>query len=244
LNAATNTTLLANAYDDAVQALADRVPDRMQSDGDSVRRGAILTLPARLIDLRSRIVRLLDGVFGAHAPANVRLRGFYLTSGVQQGTPFDRLIGDLSTSLGRTTRPQSQGARTFFVNRLFKDVIFAEAGLAGPDMKRRKRDRATRAIALGIIGVLTALGLGALAWSFVNNQGGQDETATAAAGLADKVGGLDAGDRVAISARLDEIVPLLDAPRRPHVALVLARPAPLTRAPVDPRARRVSACGC
>lgn len=211
LNAATNTALLANAYDDAVQALADRVPDRMQSDGDSVRRGAILTLPARLIDLRSRIVRLLDGVFGAHAPANVRLRGFYLTSGVQQGTPFDRLIGDLSNSLGRTTRPQSQGARTFFVNRLFKDVIFAEAGLAGPDMKRRKRDRATRAIALGIIGLLTALGLGALAWSFINNQGGQDETATAAAGLADTVTGLDPGDRVATSARLDEIVPLLDA---------------------------------
>ena len=211
LTARPDTALLANAYDEAVQALADRVPDRLQSDGDAVRRGAILTLPARLIDLRSRVVRLLDGVFGAYAPANVRLRGFYLTSGVQQGTPFDRLIGDLSASLGRTTRPQSQGARTFFVNRLFKDVIFAEAGLAGPDMKRRQRDRATRAIALAIVGILTALGLGALTWSFVNNKGGQDATATAAGGLADTVAGIDPADRVATTARLDEIVPLLDA---------------------------------
>jgi type VI secretion system protein ImpL len=210
LTARPNEALLANAYDDAVQALADRVPDRLQSDGDATRRGAILTLPARLIDLRSRVIRLLDGVFGAYAPANMRLRGFYLTSGVQQGTPFDRLIGDLSASLGRTSRPQSQGARTFFVNRLFKDVIFAEAGLAGPDPKRRQRDRLTRVAAIAIVGLLTVLGLGALAWSFVNNRGGQDATAAAAAGLADATQGIDAGDRVAAAARLDEIVPLLD----------------------------------
>ena len=211
LNARIETGLLANAYDDAIQALADRVPDRLQADGDAVRRGAILTLPARLIDLRSRCVRLVDGVFGVgNAPTNMRLRGFYLTSGVQQGTPFDRLIGDLSNSLGRTTRPQSQTARAFFVNRLFKDVIFAEAGLAGPDAGRRKRDRLTRLAAISIVGLLTVLGLGALAWSFVNNRGGQDATADAAGALAAMVQGTDPGDRVAASARLDDIVPLLD----------------------------------
>ncbi|KAB7648275.1 type VI secretion system membrane subunit TssM [Polymorphobacter fuscus] len=212
LTAAPDTALLANAYDDAVQALADRVPDRLQSDGDAVRRGAILTLPARLIDLRGRVVRLLDGVFGAGhaAPANMRLRGFYLTSGVQQGTPFDRLIGDLSTSLGRTSRPQSQGARTFFVNRLFKDVIFAEAGLAGPDPKRRRRDRMTRIATFAVIGLMTVAGLAALFWSFVNNRAGQDATAAAAASLAQTAQGLDAGDRVAVTAPLDEVLPLLD----------------------------------
>ena len=220
LSARIDTGLLANAYDDAIQALADRVPDRLQADGDAVRRGAILTLPARLIDLRSRCVRLVDGVFGSagaptragggNAPTNMRLRGFYLTSGVQQGTPFDRLIGDLSNSLGRTTRPQSQTARAFFVNRLFKDVIFAEAGLAGPDAARRKRDRLTRIAAIAIVGVLTVLGLGALAWSFVNNRGGQDATAEAATALTANVQGTDTGDRVVAAARLDEIVPLLD----------------------------------
>ncbi|MBC7504928.1 MAG: type VI secretion system membrane subunit TssM, partial [Sandarakinorhabdus sp.] len=211
LTATPNTALLANAYDDAIQALADRVPDRLQSDGDAVRRGAILTLPARLIDLRSRVVRLLDGVFGtSSAPAHMRLRGFYITSGVQQGTPFDRLIGDLSKSLGKTARPQSQSARTFFVNRLFKDVIFAEAGLAGPDPKRRQRDRLTRVAAIAIVAFFTVLGLGALAWSFANNRGGQDATAIAAADLGTTAQGLDAGDRVALSARLDEVVPLLD----------------------------------
>ena len=211
LGARVDTSLLANAYDDAIQALADRVPDRLQADGDAVRRGAILTLPARLIDLRSRCVRLVDGVFSVgNAPTNMRLRGFYLTSGVQQGTPFDRLIGDLSNSLGRTTRPQSQTARAFFVNRLFKDVIFAEAGLAGPDAARRKRDRLTQIAAISVVGVLTMLGLGALAWSFVNNRGGQDATAEAATALTANVKSTDPGDRVAATARLDEIVPLLD----------------------------------
>jgi type VI secretion system protein ImpL len=206
--------LLANAYDDAVQALADRIPDRLQADGDSVRRGAILTLPARLIDLRSRVVRLLDGVFGDSAgksrPANALLRGFYLTSGVQQGTPFDRLIGDLSSSLGRAVRPQSQTARTFFVNRLFKDVIFAEAGLAGPDAGRRRRDRLLQSGAVAVIALVTMLSSGALAWSFVNNRGGQDSTAATAATLVDAGSTIDGGDRVAQSANLTEIVALLD----------------------------------
>ena len=210
LTAVPTTALLANAYDDTIQALADRVPDRLQTDGDAVRRGAILTLPARLIDLRSRVVRLLDGVFGANAPKHMRLRGFYITSGVQQGTPFDRLIGDLSKSLGRTGRPQSQSARTFFVNRLFKDVIFAEAGLAGPDPKRRQRDQMTRVAALSVIALLTVAGLAALAWSFVNNRGGQDATTLAATDLGSAAKALDANDTVALGVHLDEVIPLLD----------------------------------
>lgn len=209
---------LAAGYDDAVQALADRLPARLQAETDPVRRGAALTLPARFIDLRPRLIRLLDGVFGSGATATphaaaARLRGFYFTSGVQQGTPFDRLLGSLAGSIGQGQRARAGTPRAFFVNRLLAEVIIPEAGLAGPDMARRKR---LRNLQLGVAGAggVAALALaGALVWSFVNNRAGQDATLVTAETLKGAEAGLDPGDRVALSASLAEPLDLLDALR-------------------------------
>ncbi|MEI6486835.1 MAG: type VI secretion system membrane subunit TssM [Sphingomonadales bacterium] len=209
---------LAAGYDNAVQALADRLPNRLQSEGDPVRRGAAFTLPARFIDLRARLIRLLDGVFGAGASATpgaaqARLRGFYFTSGVQQGTPFDRLLGSLSASIGQGQRARPSNPRAFFVNRLLADVIIPEAGLAGPDMARRKRNRALQ-LAMAAGGTVVALGfVVALIVSFLGNRSGQDATLASADQIKAAQAALDPGDRVALSASLAEPLDLLDALR-------------------------------
>ncbi|WP_156256982.1 type VI secretion system membrane subunit TssM, partial [Sandarakinorhabdus oryzae] len=209
---------LAAGYDDAVQALADRLPNRLQNEGDPVRRGAAFTLPARFIDLRARLIRLLDGVFGEGATktphaAAARLRGFYFTSGVQQGTPFDRLLGSLSATIGQGQRARPSNPRAFFVNRLLAEVIIPEAGLAGPDMARRKRNRVLQLAAAGAGGVV-ALGLaGALVYSFINNRGGQDATLASAEAIKGGQTALDPGDRVSLSASLAEPLDVLDALR-------------------------------
>ena len=216
---------LAAGYDDVVQALADRLPARLQAETDPVRRGAALTFPARFIDLRARIVRLLDGVFGAGAAqagataggtrdsGGARLRGFYFTSGVQQGTPFDRLLGDLAGTLGTGARARPSSPRAFFVNKLLADVVIAEAGLAGPNAARRRRDRTLKLAAAIGGGVLGLLLLVALVWSYLANSKGQDATLSAATDLATSSKGLDAGDRVSLGASAAEPLDLLDALR-------------------------------
>ena len=212
---------LAGGYDDVVQALSDRLPARLQAETDPIRRGAALTFPARFIDLRARIVRLLDGVFGAGAAqagttagANgARLRGFYFTSGVQQGTPFDRLLGDLAGTLGTGQRARPSSPRAFFVNKLLSDVVIAEAGLAGPNAARRRRDRNLKLGAAIAGGVLVLLLLVALIWSYLANSRGQDATLATASDLAATSKGLDAGDRVSLGASLAEPLDLLDALR-------------------------------
>ena len=214
LGARADEAELAAGFDAVAQALADRVPQRLQGETDTIRRGAALNFPARIIELRARAVRLLDGIFGGAAGnAPGRLRGFYLTSGVQQGTPFDRLLGGMAATLGRSVRAKSSSPRAFFVNRLLKDVMIAEAGLAGGDAGRRGRERRMQTAAYAAMGVLAALLLGAWVWSLVSNMGGQRRTALAAAEIAESTRSLDAGDRVSPSASPAEVLDLLDALR-------------------------------
>lgn len=204
---------LAAGYDEVTQALADRVPQRLQEEGDPVRRGAALTFPARVADLRARAVRLMDGVFGAESggrAGTVALRGFYFTSGVQQGTPVDRLLGAMASTLGRATRARPGNPRAFFVNRLFKDVIVGEAGLAGGDATRLGRDRRLRIGSLAALGLLAAVLLAGWTWSLFANRAGQRETAEEAARIAEMTRNLDPGDRVSTSAGPADVLDLLD----------------------------------
>ncbi|WP_374945107.1 type VI secretion system membrane subunit TssM [Sphingomonas sp.] len=203
---------LTAGFDAVAQALADRVPRRLQTETDTVRRGAALNFPARIIELRARAVRLLDGIFGG-GTAPGKLRGFYLTSGVQQGTPFDRLLGGMAATLGRSVRAKPSTPRAFFVNRLLKDVMIAEAGLAGGDAGRQGRERRAQTAAFAAIGVIAVLLLGAWIWSLFANMGGQRATALAATQIAESTRALDAGDRVSTSAGTAEVLDLLDSLR-------------------------------
>ncbi len=210
---------LAAGFDAVTQALADRVPQRLQGETDTIRRGAALNYPARMIELRARGVRLLDGIFGSGAQAGkgggtgVNLRGFYLTSGVQQGTPFDRLLGGMAAMLGRGVRARAGTPRAFFVNRLLKDVVIAEAGLATGNAARRGRERRWQTAAFAVLGVIAVLLLAAWIWSLIANMAGQRQTVLAAGEIAQGARGIDTGDRVSPSAAVTEPLDMLDALR-------------------------------
>ena len=64
----------------------------------------------------------------------ILLRGVYFTSGTQEGTPIDRLLGAIgrrfARGAGRGDAPAGRG-KAYFIERLLKDVLFAESGLAG-----------------------------------------------------------------------------------------------------------------
>ena len=77
-----------------MDAVADRTSKRLQDDLDARRRGLIVGFPSQSPPCARGVVRFIDGAFPARAPsAGPALRGFYFTSGVQQGTPMDRLLG-------------------------------------------------------------------------------------------------------------------------------------------------------
>ena len=141
------------------------LPARLQDTRDLQRRAAIYRFPQQFRVSGPLIIRFLEAAFGGPAPAEApMLRGVYFTSGTQEGSPIDRVLGTLARSfnLERKVQPPAGGAgRSYFLKRLLHEVVFGESGLAGLDRALEGRQRRARmaayaslaalAVALGII---------------------------------------------------------------------------------------------
>ncbi len=183
-----STFLLADAgldgdiierFDEEYDALMERINARllfnMQNERDPGRRALIFGFPTQMESLEESISQFLQEAFKPNRfQEPPLLRGVYLTSGTQEGTPIDRLMGTLAQSFGldRTTLPSFSGTgRSYFINNLFSRVIFPEANLVGTDHKVELRRRWIRRAAFA--GTLLASAGLLLGWitSFTKNQG-------------------------------------------------------------------------
>jgi type VI secretion system protein ImpL len=97
------------------------------------------------------------------------LRGVYLTSGTQQGTPIDRLTGVLSRGFGIDQRhapslqPPAHG-RSYFLTQLLRDVVFGEAMLVSESVGSAQRRRLWLASGYATLGLAVLAG-GAALWA-------------------------------------------------------------------------------
>jgi type VI secretion system protein ImpL len=101
------------------------------------------------------------------------LRGVYLTSGTQEGTPIDRMMAAVARTFGLdAAQVHAPGAqqRTFFVERLLKDVLFRESGFAGTNPKLERQKILLQAASyLGVL-VVTVLLLAGFVDSYGRNR--------------------------------------------------------------------------
>ena len=117
-----------------VERLNTRLFDRMQAERNAERRALIALFPGQVASLEPLLLDFLQAAFGGtHDNPAAMLRGVYFTSGTQEGTPIDRLTGTLARALGvdqtRTQSLQPVQGRSYFLERLLKEVIFGEAML-------------------------------------------------------------------------------------------------------------------
>jgi type VI secretion system protein ImpL len=155
--------------------LNTRILDRLHGERDRTRRAAILSFPQQLGALREITRQFVEGVFTGHQYGSpLLLRGAYFTSGTQEGTPIDRMMGAVARTFGldasRLHVPGAQ-SRTFFVERLLKDVLFKESGFAGTDPKLERQKILLQAASyIGVLLVCALLVFG-LASSYRRNGG-------------------------------------------------------------------------
>jgi type VI secretion system protein ImpL len=125
------------------QRLHARVTELLQNERDLKRRDLIYGFPRQFASLRPLTERFITEVFQpSRFETPAMLRGVYFTSGTQEGTPIDRLMGALAGTFGiaREAVARFSGAgRSYFLSRLFKEVVFREAALAGTDLKAQSR---------------------------------------------------------------------------------------------------------
>ncbi|MBK1705548.1 hypothetical protein CKO40_13550 [Halochromatium glycolicum] len=126
-----------------IQRLNDRLNLRLISERDHQRRALILAFPQQVAALKQPLQRFITDVFhGSRFERPVMLRGVYLSSGTQEGTPIDRIMGSMAAAIGleRSAGGAGQG-RSYFITDLLRKVIFRESQLAGSD-RRAERLRA------------------------------------------------------------------------------------------------------
>ncbi len=182
-----DTSVLAAEFDALAQRLVDGMIDRLQMERDVTRRARIYGFPQQFGALRQVLQEYIDHVFSpSHFEAHPMLRGVYFISGTQEGTPIDRMLGVLARTyrLERAVLPPNYATgKSFFLERLLREVVFGESELGGTDLKwERRRSRLALAgyAALGLVAVGL---LGVWGRSYVGNRQYVDEVATRVAGV-------------------------------------------------------------
>jgi type VI secretion system protein ImpL len=133
------------------------LPARLQEERDLQRRAAIYRFPQQFCVSGPLIARFLEAAFGASRTQPL-VRGVYFTSGTQEGSPIDRVLGTLARTfnLERKVQPPAPGTgKSYFLRRLLREVIFSEAGLAGVDAREERRRRVALAATVAAMGVGT-----------------------------------------------------------------------------------------
>jgi type VI secretion system protein ImpL len=209
---------LARAFDAMGQAVADRQAKRLHDEGDGARRALLLGFPSQLQSLRARLMRFLEGAFASGDEPTGQLRGFYLTSGVQQGAPLDRILAGMAEVYDRPVQAMpgaGTSGRAYFLNRLLTEVMFPEAGLVTADPKARARRRSQLVGAFAAVAAVAVLTLGLWSVSYARNRGFQSDllAKTDAAVAQLRESGADLKQVRDGDADLRETLPALDALR-------------------------------
>ncbi|UVK44044.1 type VI secretion system membrane subunit TssM [Mesorhizobium sp. AR07] len=168
-------------FDALAKRLADEIADRLQEEADPVTRISIFGFPAQFGALRGRIASFVTSLFDpTRSQVNVSLRGLYFSSGTQEGTPIDQVLGAIGRNFGGNSRPHLSGTgKSFFLHDLLTDVIFAESGWVSYDKSAARRAAIARFGGLGAIALIAAAVLGTLALSFAANRSLIASTTTA-----------------------------------------------------------------
>ncbi len=199
-----------------LQSLAERLDQRLltrlEQEREPGKRALLFSFPRQFDALAETVEQLIQDVF---APSRLEihplLRGVYFTSGTQTGTPIDRILGALAGSFGVARKgplPFKGTGKSFFLTRLLRDLVFAEAGLAGlnPRLERRRRWLRWGAYA-GVLAILVLVGM---AWttSFSRNHAYVEAVAQSLIEIEARIDALPVEER-----NLLGVLPLLDAAR-------------------------------
>ncbi|MDG0023202.1 type VI secretion system membrane subunit TssM [Trinickia sp. Y13] len=164
------------------QRLNEALPELLSAEADPSRRHLIYSLPQQFAGLKDVLGQFVAQVF-SHSKFDSMplLRGIYLTSGTQEGTVFDRVMGGIKRFLRIDPAPPAAQAvasgRSFFLKMLLQDLIFKEASLAGTDLRWRLRRRLLTLAGYAAVVLLSCVLLIAWLGSYWRNRAYVDEVA-------------------------------------------------------------------
>jgi len=169
---------------DLVSRLERRLPFKLGAERANSRRCRIYGFPHEFASMATVLRSFLGEVFTVNRyEAQPLLRGVYFTSGTQEGTPFDRLLGAMGRSFAlapSAQAPMSGQSKAFFIHKVLSEIIFPEQNLVGKNTRLERQMAAIRLAAVAAMLLVTA-GLSAYWLYGLNTSLAQVKLANAAA---------------------------------------------------------------
>ena len=136
-------------FDVLLQKLHARALTRCVLERSRESRERLFQFPLEFSALKKNLADLVEVTFKPNSFQNTPiLRGFYFTSGTQEGRPMERVLGRMSAAMG--IRPDQQAAqqahvaatsesKSYFLHDLFMNVIFPDGNIATRSATEEKR---------------------------------------------------------------------------------------------------------
>ena len=170
-------------FDALVHRLNEEMTDRLQEEATPTARVMLYGFPAQVAALKRQTIDFLTRIFEpTRYHVNATLRGFYITSGTQQGTPIDQMIGALAKSFGThevSDLSLSGAGKSYFLTDLIKKVIIGEAGWVSTNMAAIRRAFIIKSAAYVALGAVSLLLVGGWVTSYARNSALIRDTQTA-----------------------------------------------------------------
>ena len=160
-------------FDLLLERANNRMIERIHAEPDIQRRNLIFGFPAQIAGLKEPASQFLTEIFRPNRfEERPLLRGVYFTSGTQEGTPIDRIMGAMAATFGlerQRLASLSNTGRSYFLTRLLRGVVFPEASVVSINRREERRRIWTQRIALAA-SLLIVLGMSAVwANSYLKN---------------------------------------------------------------------------
>ena len=140
-------------FDDEFEGLRKQIHaralKRLATERNREAREKIYQFPLEFAGVKRNLSELIAAAFAVNAfQGTPILRGFYFTSGTQEGRPLDRVLGRMGQAMG--IRPPEQVAqqvvesKSYFLHDVFMNVVFPDGSIAARSASEIRRQRLMR----------------------------------------------------------------------------------------------------
>ncbi|HVK64847.1 MAG TPA: type VI secretion system membrane subunit TssM [Polyangium sp.] len=154
--------LFEREFDTLVQKVHARSLKRLAQERNREARERIYQFPLEFAGIKRNLTELVQTIFAVNAFQGTPLfRGFYFTSGTQEGRPLDRVLARMGHAMGirppETAAQQVTESKSYFLHDVFMNVVFPDGDVASRSAAEIKRQKIMRiavsaaAFTLGLI---------------------------------------------------------------------------------------------
>lgn len=170
--------LFSTEYDLLLERLNGLVLERLQQEPDRDRRGTIFNFPSEVAYMKAALAELVGEIcLTAKGQKPPRFRGIYFASATQEGADFDAVRNRVaSNELVQPKADNDNEAKSYFIARLLREVVFKEAALVNMDPAAFRRRRRFQQASIALAATLLIGVFGAWSYAYLANTKAMAET--------------------------------------------------------------------